>query len=364
MNKKIKILFILPSFGVGGAEKNTLNLSNYYISKGYIVGVLVFTDDIELRKKLNPSIDFFQINSHRLRGGVWKAAKIIYKYKPNIIYANMWPITLISQFAKLISFSNANLIMVEHINLSSGLVLSSLFERFLAKLTHLFFRLVGTKFVAVSSGVKRDLISNYKLKENQIKIIYNPVIENAPSLVNVSKYAIKKNSTSAINILSVGNLKKQKNYKNLINSVNILVNRGYKINCMIIGDGGERNELVELVGQLNLNNSIKFLGRLIDIEKYYILTDVFVLSSSYEGLGNVLIEALSFGCRIVSTDCDYGPREILEDGKYGVLVEKDNPLELANGIEKSLSIELNQIKLRDKSLDFLVDIISEQYLKA
>lgn len=363
MNKKnLKILFILPSFGIGGAEKNTLYLANYYNKIGYDVSIVVFSNDIELMAYLNEEIEFHLINTIRLRDGLIKLIKIISEINPKIIFSNMWPITLISQLAKICTFSNAKLVMIEHINLSQGLENTSLFERILAKIFHFFSRFINTKFVAVSTGVKFDLVSNYNLKSKQIKIIYNPVIDIVPSKFNISKNKIV-GFEKEIKILAIGNLKKQKNYENLINSIDILIKRGYKIQCEILGDGGERIKLIELVNKLKLSKNIIFLGRIINVEEYYISTDVFVLSSAYEGLGNVLIEALSFGCRIVSTDCDFGPREILADGKYGVLVEVGDSFELANGIEKSLSLEINQYNLKKRSLEFTVEKIGDKYLE-
>ena len=105
---------------------------------------------------------------------------------------------------------------------------------------------------------------------------------------------------------------------------------------MILGDGPLRSELEALIIELGLDDVVSLLGYVENPLKYFARADVFVLSSHVEGLPNVLVEAMMCGCTPVSTDCPTGPREVLQDGKYGYLVPQRDPVALAAGIEQAL----------------------------
>jgi glycosyltransferase involved in cell wall biosynthesis len=120
-----------------------------------------------------------------------------------------------------------------------------------------------------------------------------------------------------------------------------------KLRLVILGDGPLRAELEALIKKLDLNDVVKLLGYVDNPLKYFSRADVFVLSSHVEGLPNVLVEAMICGCTPVSTDCPTGPREVLQDGKYGYLVAMRDPIALAAGIEKALDHPIPKNLLRD-----------------
>ena len=134
MYKKNKLLFVLPSFGFGGAEKNTLFLANYYVNIGYDVAIVVIINDIKLKEKLSPLVRFFNLNKIKMRNGLIPLIKILRAYKPTTVYVNLWPITLISLIAKFLAFNDAKFIFVEHINLRLGLEKSTKLEKLIAKI--------------------------------------------------------------------------------------------------------------------------------------------------------------------------------------------------------------------------------------
>ena len=96
--------------------------------------------------------------------------------------------------------------------------------------------------------------------------------------------------------------------------------------------------------------------------KFYQDNEIFILSSIYEGFGNVLVEAMSFGLKIISTDCANGPSEILSNGKFGILVPIKNPKKITDAIYDILNINFDQNSLKMRSRDFKIDIIANQYL--
>lgn len=109
-----------------------------------------------------------------------------------------------------------------------------------------------------------------------------------------------------------------------------------RVRLIILGDGPLRSELEALVTDLGLNDIVSLQGYVENPLNYFVHADLFVHSAHVESLGNVLVEAMMCGCTPISTDCPTGPREVLQDGKYGYLVPMRDPVAMAAGIEKAL----------------------------
>ena len=130
----------------------------------------------------------------------------------------------------------------------------------------------------------------------------------------------------------------------------------------ILGEGALRPELEALVRKLGLQGRVAMPGFALDPYPWYRTADLFVLSSKWEGFGNVIVEALECGVPVVSTDCASGPAEILENGRIGRLVPIQDPAALSAGIVESLTKPVDQDLLMRRARDFSVGVIAEQYL--
>ena len=193
--------------------------------------------------------------------------------------------------------------------------------------------------IAVSNGVKEDLNKIAFLNKNKIIVIHNPITFTYNN--NDNKSSIYKWTNFGSKILSVGSLIEQKDHKTLINAFNII---SKKINAelVIIGEGHLFKELTNQINKLKLSNKIKILPFTTNLEKFYRDADLFVLSSQWEGFGNVIVESLEQGTPVVSTDCQSGPSEILTSKKYGELVPINNEKSLSNAILYSLNKKYNK----------------------
>jgi len=186
--------------------------------------------------------------------------------------------------------------------------------------------------VAISKGVKEDLIKTLKLPQEKVKVIYNPLdIDkikrmakeeiNHPWLVN-KEYPV---------IINVGRLIYQKGQDILLKAFKI-VNEKIESRLIVLGEGPLLNELKNLTKQLNIEDKVDFVGFQKNPFSFISKSDVFVLSSRWEGFPNVLIEAMACGVPVISTDCPSGPNEIIENGKNGILVKVDDVYGLAEAI--------------------------------
>lgn len=131
---------------------------------------------------------------------------------------------------------------------------------------------------------------------------------------------------------------------------------------LFLGDGPKRKEIESLVLELNLSGRVHLPGYLDNPFSVYQGAELFVLSSVFEGFGNVLIEALALGIPVVSTRCPGGPKEILDNGNYGKLVPVGDPNALADAILSTLVNPVDSNSLRLRAKDFSIEHIAEKYL--
>ena len=132
---------------------------------------------------------------------------------------------------------------------------------------------------------------------------------------------------------------------------------------IILGEGKERYNLEKLISRLELNDSVCLAGFNRNPYPWYLTSDLFVLSSNWEGLPTVLVEALECGLPIVSTDCPSGPDEILENGRYGQLVPMNNIQALSKAMKLGLIQSHDSTVLTTRANDFSISNISNEYLK-
>jgi glycosyltransferase involved in cell wall biosynthesis len=213
--------------------------------------------------------------------------------------------------------------------------------------------------------VSRDMIKQYKtiFKNSRHICIYN-VVKDRHSEERIAQSVDEPwlvNKTSPV-IISAGRLAPEKGYLDLIRAVKELL-KTQDIKLLMLGEGPMRKEIEELIIKEELSSNVKLLGFQSNPLKYYSKVDVFVLSSYVEGLPNVLVEAMMCGCTPVSTDCPTGPREVLQNEKYGYLVPMHDPKAMAEGIKKALDKPIDKKRLAEGVKAFTEDEVFSQYKK-
>ncbi len=162
-------------------------------------------------------------------------------------------------------------------------------------------------------------------------------------------------------IVSVGRLDRLKGFDNLLRAFAI-VRQKQVTRLIILGEGEERSALQLLASELKVSDTVDMPGFVDHPERFMSRAAVFALSSRSEGLGVVLIEALACGIPVVSTDCPTGPREILGDSAYGILVPVDDPSALAAAILAKLSDAGDRQSLRERAMEFSEEAAVQKYL--
>ena len=221
------------------------------------------------------------------------------------------------------------------------------------------------KVIGVSDGVREDAINlNPKLKHNA-HAIYNPMFNE--EIIDKSLEPITHNffnaSNKALVILHVGRFEEgQKNHKLLINSFKEAL-KHTDLRLILLGTGSEEDNIKKLVSDLDIQDNVSFEGFQPNPYSYMRCADLFVLSSNFEGLPCVLIEAMACGTNVVSTDCPSGPREILDNGKYGTLTPVGDYKALAKGIIDRLNNPLPPEVLVERAKFFSVEKSVNEHLK-
>ncbi|HEY9852752.1 MAG TPA: glycosyltransferase [Leptolyngbyaceae cyanobacterium] len=219
------------------------------------------------------------------------------------------------------------------------------------------------KITATSEGVARDVsyLTGVPLKD--ISVIYNPVV--TPELVQKAKEPLDHPWFAPGEppvILGVGRLVYQKDFATLIKAFS-LIKKQMPARLMILGEGMDREKLEDLVRELDLENEVALPGFVENPYAYMAKASVFVLSSVYEGFGNVVAEAMAVGTPVVSTDCESGPGEILENGKLGYLVPVGDFEALAYATIATLNNPVSSQVLKQRSQTFSIPRIVDRYLE-
>lgn len=330
-----KVSLIIPSLRGGGAERVMLNLANNLTSKGYIVDLVLFKKEGEYINRINDDVNIVNLFSKRTVWAIYPLIKYLKKHKPEVVLSAMMYVNICVLVASQLSRVKAKVIISEHSTYTASLKHNRTWKSSIINLLARFLYKKSDNIVCVSKGVADDLKSKLRLNESAVKVIYNPVVTD--SLLAEKDLAPQGDffNSDENYILSVGRFVVAKDFVNLIKAYSVTHSKNdYKL--VILGEGPLRDELQTLIFELGLKDKVVLPGFVENPYSWMRKANLFVMSSVYEGLSNVLIEALACGCKVVSTDCPSGPNEILEGGKWGRLVPVSNYELLAKAIDEAL----------------------------
>lgn len=284
---------------------------------------------IEVRKKtvffskkgFYPSHYFLSLGStfNFLKEFIWLQKNIL-SFNPEAVVSVDIHANLLTMLNKLFLGKNLSVILTTHINLEKTLAEKSspLLKKLITKIAGFFYNKADAN-VCVSNGVASSLKKTLKLKKNPV-VIYNGV----PPIKN------KKAKNNQNILLSVARFDEQKDHESIIKAFFLVQKKMPDYQLWLGGEGPKKFSLQRLVKRLGLKDKVKFLGWIND--SFMPKAAVFILSSKREGLPYALLEAMAAGLPVISTDTPFGPSEILENGRYGLLVSPGNVKALAKAI--------------------------------
>lgn len=355
-----KIQFYLSNLKGGGAQRTVVNILRY-INKEKFEPELILLDYDEEHAYSNlipEDINIYNLNT-RGRYSILKISKLIKERKPDICFATLPQVCKAVMIGHKLSGSNSKTIFRETTYRNKD------------QMSFFSFRILKTAYnycshnISLTKGVKEQMIKNYDLLIEKVTTIYNPIdIENIKKKITEHKFREKDNFT----IIACGRLAKVKNFSLLIKASKILKNRDYNdIKINIMGKGRLENELKNLINELNVSDMVSLLGFKRNPFQYMSESDLFILSSLWEGFGHVIVESMASGTPVLSTDCPYGPKEILVDNEYGWLVPNDDAEAIAEKIidiyNNPADLEAKKDKAIERAKDFDASNIVKQYEK-
>jgi glycosyltransferase involved in cell wall biosynthesis len=323
------IAFFLPSLVGGGAERVVVNLAQGITERGIRVDLVLAAAEGPLLDQIPATVRLVDLGAPRVLRSLLPLAGYLRRERPRVLISSMGHANLIAIWAAKLAGGVAPLIVTEHNTLSQETQRQSrLVGKVWPRLLHVFYPW-ATSVVAVSRGAADDLARTAGLPRDRIEVVYNPVI--TPAMLALARQApdhpwLARGQPPVI--LGVGRLTGQKDFCNLVRAF-AQVRRRRPARLVILGEGPERPAIEALARELGVADDMALPGFQDNALAYMAGAAVFVLSSAWEGLPTVLIEALAAGTRVVSTDCPSGPREILQDGRLGALVPVGDAAALA-----------------------------------
>lgn len=337
--EKKHVAFLIPNLYGGGIERVIISLLQGFIVKVFSVDLLLIDEGMGISKKEIPSeCRIFNLRARRSLTALLPLQKYLKQEKPDILITSATQVNAMALLTKVVFRLSIPIIVTEHSTFFAALPHSKrpITSRFLP----FFMRWLYPRssfVVGVSKGVIEDLKKILGDAFPRLRVIYNPIIDQELLLKAEEPLDHPWFSSSTLPvILGVGRLTKQKDFPTLIRAFS-LVRGKHPSRLVILGEGEDRPKLEALVKELGLKEDVWMPGFVANPYKYMKRASVFVLSSLWEGFGNVLVEAMVCGCPVVSTDCFSGPREILEDGRWGRLVPLEDVEALAEAILEILT---------------------------
>ena len=311
-NKK-KLVIFMPAMEGGGVEKNIVIISNY-LSK-YIKNIELITYDRKFNNFFDKKIKIINFSQKKndIKNKYYKyffclllLIKSFFQNKETYIFAfqaNIYCIILAIIFRKkIITRSNSS---------PSGWN-KNILKNFLFKILFKY----PIKIIVNSKSFKNEIDKKFKINS---KMIYNPL--NKKDIILKSKQKIENNffkKTNKLKIINVSRFTDQKDHITLLKAFNI-VSQKIPAKLLLIGYGSNKDKIKKYINSKKLNKKVKILKFTYNPYNYIKNSDLFVLTSLYEGLPNVILEAITLKKYVVSTNCPTGPSEILQKGEFGSL---------------------------------------------
>lgn len=354
-----KIVVLLPNLRGGGAERIHVNMAQEWLARGIRVEFVLCQAQGELLPLLPDGVNVVALKAPRFRNAFWPLIRYLRQSRPDALLVVMWPLTVIAPLAARVARFRGRVVVSEHSIVAKGYVGRGRAHHWMLANSMRFAYPLANVRIGVSRGVANHLATLSRLPRKRFTVIYNPAATG--KIYAGSEVPAPLASLPRPIILGVGTLKRVKRFDLLIRAFAQLLQRREASLC-ILGEGDERAALEQQIEQLGLQERVSLPGFVDETGPWYAHADLFVLSSDYEGFGNVIVEALEQGVPVVSTDCEAGPREILADGYYGKLVPVGDPAALADAMFDALAEIPDREALKARARDFSVDKIATEYL--
>jgi glycosyltransferase involved in cell wall biosynthesis len=362
MSAGAAISFFLPSLCAGGAERVVLNLAQGITERGLPVDLVLAAAEGAFLNQLPLDARLVDLRAARVLRSLGPLTGYLRRERPRVLISSMGHANLVALWASRLARRQTPVMVTVHNTLTQtsrqqGRLAGTLWPPLLRT-----FYPWAARVVAVSRGAADDLAKRSGVPRDLVEVVYNPVITPAllAQMGTPPDHPWFTPGQPPV-ILGVGRLTKQKDFPTLIRAF-AEVRRRRRGRLIILGEGEDRPALEALAREVGVGGDVALPGFRDNAMSYMAGSSLFVLSSAWEGLPTVLIEALAAGARVVSTDCPSGPREILQEGRLGALVPVADHRALAAAMLEALDSPPAAVS-PEALLPFTRDAAVDHYLR-
>lgn len=354
MKKISKVIIYMPYLGSGGVETAYYNLGVGFRNRGWHTTFIC--DNASKAHNVGKfeglgEVVFLGKRSYFSIANLYREIKRI---KPDLIVSGQTPCNLnASVLSRCIGgFVHKPVLHVSIDKQSAGL------KRFVSKLTYALISHLSNSLICVSEGLSQEVKSYKWVKKGAVQTIYNALY---PSF-EIDKRTFVSDGFLPKKIISSGRFTEQKNFDFLIDVFHKYLDIQPCAELTILGEGSLRLDLENKIAELSLTDKVSLPGHVSNVEDFLIEADVFILTSLYEGFGIVLIDALKCATPIITIDCPHGPKEIVENTSYGMLIEDYNVDLFVDAIRKVHNVEFDNDKIFNYLNCFTVEKVVDKYV--
>jgi glycosyltransferase involved in cell wall biosynthesis len=357
-----RIAILLPGLYDGGAESTMINLAKGMSERGYAVDFVLGRAEGPFMAAVPAGVRVIDLNASRVFFSTPALLRYLRRERPaamlSVLHSN-----IIAAWAKRLSRHPFRLILCEQNNMSSVAKGERDLRWQVFPTLAKWFYPWADGVVAVSQGVADDLLHLLKIPPETVQVIFNPIV--TPEVFEKAAEPLEDpwfRPGEPPVLLAVGRLTGQKAFDVLLEAF-ARVRIHHDARLLILGEGDDRPLLERQIGELNLSGCVRMPGFVSNPYQYMARAAAFVLSSRWEGLPTVLVEAMALTPSIIATDCPSGPMEILKNGKYGQMVPVDDAAALAEAMSACLS-QKPGTQPRESWAPFSLEAVVDQYIQA
>lgn len=356
----MKVAFLLNNLSGGGAERVVVTLSNKLAQKGHTVDLVLARATGPFMASVSSDVRVIELFGRRMLYAIPSLVWILNRKKYDVVISGLDQPNIALLISKWFATSRTKFVVTEHNHpVASNAGAKKLIWRTVRSLRSLLYR-HSDHVIAVSQVARQALISNFSVKPENCTAIYNSVdVKKAMQLAS-QKIHHKWFDENCKVFVAVGRLTLQKNYPLMLRALKI-ARRSADVRLLILGEGSERPSLKNLVSELGLEESVQLLGFQDNPFSYIGRSSGLLMTSDWEGLPTVLIEAMACGITPVSTDCPSGPSELLGKSEYGYLVPMGDADLFAGAMLEAVNYPKPAKLLTERAQGFSPDRVAQNY---
>lgn len=356
----MRILCFLPDLGGGGAQRTLINLAASFRAAGHDVILSAAQPDGPAREWIDPSVETIAVGSGQLRNSLFPLAKLLRKRRPDVVLSSVLDANIVAAAARALAGAPRGRLVVRETNSQRARDDIGAVRKRLARRAYR----SADAVVALSEGVRQELVEDFALSPDRAVTIHNPVEFDALAAEagTAPPLPVQKDG---LWIVGVGRLLRQKGFDRLVRAVAAMQRPDVRL--VLVGEGPDRAALQSQANEVGIGDRLIMPGFVKQPMQWLAAADLFVLSSRWEGFGHVIVEAMAANVPVIAFDCPHGPRDIIRNGENGILVPDGDEAALTAAMSELLDNRDRATALAARAkadaVRFSSATIAAQYLK-